>query len=157
MRSALRHLCNQGIEALKAQKVETKAVQIGEYVAKPSKMVWRKPMVSKRVANDLRKAAIRDGTYGSFNTETGVGWDPLWDFALKPNRFNVSQFGGVKPPKKTKRERNREERAKKIEENLETRLEKMDEYYTEKEQARIQDKGFEAHYKRMMRGGAPHS
>jgi hypothetical protein len=153
MRSAIRHLVRHGADALQPQRVESKAVQVGtRYIAKPSKTVWRRPAVSKRVANVLRKQAIQEGTYGSFDTETGAGWDPLWDLALKPNQYQVTRFGGVQPPKKTSRERNREERAKKIEANLETRLEKMEEYYIEKEESRVQDKGFEATFKRLARG-----
>ena len=64
MRSALRKLCKHGIEALRPQKVNDK---------------WRKPVISRRVAADLRKLAIRSGTYGSFDTETGEGWLPAWD------------------------------------------------------------------------------
>ena len=64
MRSALRQLCKHGIEALRPQKVNDK---------------WRKPKISRRVANDLRKLSIRNGTYGQFNSETGEGWNPLWD------------------------------------------------------------------------------
>ena len=64
MRSALRQLCRHGIEALRPQKVNDK---------------WRSPRISRRVAADLRKAAIRNGTYGKFDTETGIGWDPAWD------------------------------------------------------------------------------
>lgn len=152
MRSALRHLCEKGVEALKPQKIQTQVVQVGSYVVKPSKSVWRGPIVSKRVANDIRKTALRNGTYGSFDTTTGIGWDPLWDLALKPNRYKVTQFGGIKPSKGTSRQRNREDRAKKIEENLETRLDKMEEYYTNKEQSRVQEAGFEATFKRLTRG-----
>jgi uncharacterized UPF0146 family protein len=68
MRSALRQLCRHGVEALRPQKVNDK---------------WRKPVISKRVAADLRKLALRSGTYGSFDVETGLGWDPTWD---TPNR-----------------------------------------------------------------------
>jgi hypothetical protein len=64
MRSALRQLCRHGVEALRPQKVNDK---------------WRKPVISRRVAADLRKAAMRSGTYGSFDAVTGSGWDPAWD------------------------------------------------------------------------------
>ena len=121
MRAALRHLCNKGVEALKPQKVTTKAVQVADYVAKPSKEAWRRPVVSKRVANVLRKQAIQEGTYGSFDTTTGVGWDPSWDIALYSHRYQVHRFGGIQPNKKTSRARTREERAQKIEKNLEKR------------------------------------
>lgn len=154
MRSAIRHLVRHGVDALKPQRIETKPVQVGsQYIARPSKTVWRRSVVSKRVANVLRKQAVQEGTYGSFNTDTGVGWDPLWDMALKPNQYEVTRFGGVQPPKKTSRQRSREERAKKIDSNLEARLEKMEEYYTEKEESRVQEKGFEATFKRLARGG----
>jgi hypothetical protein len=36
---------------------------------------------------------------------------------------------------------------------LETQPEKMEKYYTEKEESRVEDKTFEAEYKRMMKGG----
>ena len=152
MRSAIRHLIRLGVDALKPQRVATKPIQVGShYIAKPSKIVWRGPIVSKRVANVIRKKAIQQGTFGSFDAATGAGWDPLWDLALKPNKYNVTRFGGVRPPRKRSRERNREDRAKKIEANLETRLEKMEEYYVEKEASRVKEKGFEARFKRMIR------
>lgn len=153
MRAALRHLCQKGAEALKPQKLSIPAVQIGSHIAKPAKHVWRRPEVSKRVANSLRKQALREGTYGSFDKVNGVGWDRTWDLVLKNNQFQVTRFGGMLPPKKTSRERSREERAKKLDEQLETQQEKMEEYYTEKEASRVQDKSFEAEYKRLLRGG----
>ena len=64
MRSALRQLCRHGIEALRPQKVNDR---------------WRKPVISRRVAADLRKVALRSGTYGAFDAVTGLGWDPSWD------------------------------------------------------------------------------
>lgn len=151
MRAALRHLAEKGVEALKPQKITTKPVEIAGHLIKPPKEVWRRPVVSKRVGNVLRKQAIRDGTYGSFNTQTGVGWDPMWDLALKPNRFSATRYGGIRPPKKTKRERTREERANKVEEKLATQNEKIEEYYTQKEEARVQDMSFEARFKRLSR------
>ncbi len=154
MRSALRSLVQHGVEALKPQRVETKAVQVGsQYIAKPSKMVWRRPVVSKRVAKEIRNQAIQDGTYGKFEAGTGIGWDPEWDLALKPNQYSVTRFGGIRPSKKSSRDRNREERAQKIEANLETRLAKMEEYYTAKEESRVQEKGFEATFKRLSKQG----
>lgn len=150
MRSAVRHLIKNGAEALKPQRTETKALIVGkEYIAKSAKVVWRRPVVSKRVANDMRKQALRDGTYGSFNSSTGVGWDPEWDFVLNAHQYKATRFGGIQPSKKTSRERTRDERAKKIEENLETQMEKMEEYYLEREESRVQDSGFEATFKRL--------
>jgi hypothetical protein len=153
MRAALRHLCKKGVEALKPQQITKAAVQIGSHIAQPAKQVWRRPVVSKRVANDLRKQALRAGTYGSFDEVNGVGWEPTWDLVLKKNQYKVTRFGGMLPPKKTSRERSREGRVKQLDEQLESSQEKMDEYYTEKEESRVQDKSFEANYKRLLRGG----
>ena len=156
MRAALRHLCKHGENALKPQKVVVEAVtSFDNHVAKPAREVWRRPKVSKRVANDLRKTAIKNGTYGSFCSDTGTGWNPAWDLVLHQHRHEVTRFGGMRPSKKTARERNREDRALKLERNLENRLELIEEYYTEKEASRVQDKSFEARMKRMARGGGP--
>jgi len=156
MRSAVRHLIKNGVEALKPQRIETKPIAVGnQYIAKPSKTVWRRPVISKRVANDIRKQAIQDGSYGTFDTNTGLGWDPEWDLALYANQYKVTRFGGIQPSKKTSRERTRAERAAKIQDNLETRLEKMEEYYSQREESRVQEKGFEATFKRLKGSGAP--
>jgi hypothetical protein len=153
MRSAIRHLVQYGVEALKAQRVESKAVQVGsQYIAKPSKIVWRSPVVSKRVAKVIRNQAIQEGTFGRFDPNTGIGWDPEWDLALMSNRYTATRFGGIRPSKKTSRERSREERAQKIEAHLETRFEKMEEYYSEKEASRVKEKGFEAKFKQLSKG-----
>jgi len=58
----------------------------------------------------------------------------------------------IQPSKKTSRERSREDRAQKLRQNLEGQPEAMEQYFIEKEEARVQDKSFEARYKRMMRG-----
>jgi uncharacterized protein with von Willebrand factor type A (vWA) domain len=150
MRAALRHLCDRGVEALKPQKVLSKAAKEGTNTRAPE--VWHRPVISKRVGNDLRKSALKDGTYGSFNIETGVGWEPAWDIVLKGNQFNVTRFGGIRPKKQHARQRNREERAKKLEENLETRLDKMEEHYVNKESLREVDESFEGRFKRMTKG-----
>lgn len=155
MRAALRHLCQQGAEALKAQKVTVDAVLVKGHIAKPARETWLRPKVGKRVANDLRKLALREGTYGSFCSETGKGWDPEWDLVLQQHRYEVHRFGGIKPSKLTSRERNREDRAQALEQKLETRLQTIEEYYTEKEASRVQEKGIEAKMKRMARSGGP--
>lgn len=153
MRAALRHLCQNGIEALKPQKVQSKGVTIENYVAKASKEIWHRPKVSKRVAKDLRKQALRDGTYGSFDATTGVGWDPSWDLILSSNQYNVSRYGRIFPPKLTISQRNREGRATKIDEQMEKRDERLEEYYVEREKSRVKEPGFEAYYKRLSKGG----
>jgi hypothetical protein len=156
MRAAVRHLIKNGVEALKPQRIETKAVQVGnQYTAKPSRNVWRRPVVSKRVANVVRKQAIQEGTYGIFDSNTGLGWDPQWDLALFASQHKVTRFGGIQPPKKTSRERNRAERAAKIQEHVATRLEKIEEYYTQRAESRVTEKGFEATFKRLKGSGAP--
>ena len=154
MRSALRQLCTHGIEALRPQKVNNK---------------WRKPVISSRVAADLRKAAIKSGTYGSFDVTTGVGWDPLWDAPkAKPvevispsNTGEVSlenkggNYGGIqltllRPPKETKRQRTREARAQKIESLMEGMEERIEEFRREKE-AKKPPPGIEEEFKKYMK------
>lgn len=153
MRAALRHLCKLGDAALKPQKVVTDATtSFNNHIAKPAREAWRRPVVSKRVANDLRKTALKQGTYGDFCSSTGIGWNPEWDLVLQQQRYEVTRFAGTKPAKKTSRERSREDRALKLEANLEGRLEAIEQYYTEKEESRVEDKSFEARMKKMARG-----
>ena len=152
MRAALRHLAKHGAEALKSQKIITQPKEVHGRIVKPAKEIWLRPVVSKRVGNDLRKKAIREGSFGTFNAETGVGWMPEWDLVLKRNSHRVTRYGGMHPPKKTKRERTRQERAEALDQILETRLEKVEEHYVEKEAGRVQEGGFEAMFKRMTRG-----
>jgi hypothetical protein len=47
------------------------------------------------MANNLRKRALRDGTYGAFSLETGEGWDPAWDAGLLAPRRRLP--GGAAP------------------------------------------------------------
>ena len=70
--------------------------EFGKYVA---------PLISKRIAANLRKRAIIDGTFGSFSSQCG-GWDPLWD---KPKKVFM-----LRPFKGHLRERDRSIRANKI-------------------------------------------
>mmetsp|Transcript_27507 Transcript_27507/g.38715 ORF Transcript_27507/g.38715 Transcript_27507/m.38715 type:complete len:145 (+) Transcript_27507:150-584(+) len=111
MRWALRKLCEFGEEALKPQRVNNK---------------WRAPLLSKRKAADLRKKALRSGTYGVFDSTTGVGWDYKWD---KPGQVGTMQ---IRPPKGHQRERTRESRAVKIEGFLDGMDTKIEEYYQQK-------------------------
>ncbi|KAL7461125.1 hypothetical protein ACHAXS_001556 [Conticribra weissflogii] len=174
MRTALKKLCQHGVQALRPQKVNDK---------------WRKPAVSGRVAADLRKKAIRSGTYGSFDRETGIGWDPLWDapipISLLPSdnsniigtdligvmghgqqhqvqtepqqqqthqilaASNPGKISSIRPPKDTKRQRTRESRAQKIESLLTTADEKIEEYRLELE-SKKPPKGIETEFKLAM-------
>lgn len=158
MRSAVRKLCQQGVEALRPQKANEK---------------WRKPAISRRVASDLRKAAIRAGTYGKFDAETGVGWDPAWDAPERRQPLfdaadiaddapidvadsmllgtNKGAIQSIRPPKETKRERTREARALKIESLLKEADAKIEEYRLEKE-ANKPVPGIEEEFKRAMKG-----
>jgi len=159
MRSALRHLCEHGASALRPQRVVTKPVAVGEFTAKTSREVWRRPLLSKRVANTIRKQAIEEGTFGTFDVQTGKGWDPTWDLTLYSNRYNAlrpAPFGKLQPSKKTSRQRSREQRAQKIETTLQTSRQTMEDYYSEKEQSRVQAQNFEARFKRMLgKGNGP--
>ena len=143
MRSALRKLCRHGVEALRPQRVNDK---------------WRKPAISKRIASDVRKTAIRNGTFGQFDSATGIGWDPAWDAPESKKSIAINELIGgggditaeeavesifaasnsgaiqsIRPPKETKRERTRESRAQKIEKLLEVADEKIEEYRLELE------------------------
>jgi hypothetical protein len=49
--------------------------KLGDMI-KPTKIPetgkWRRPALSRRKQAEIRKAAIVNGTYGQFNTETGA-------------------------------------------------------------------------------------
>ena len=159
MRSALRHLRTHGISALRPQKINNK---------------WRKPLVSPRIAADLRKRAILSGSYGSFNVETGVGWDPLWDspkakaqpvptqdvgeklMSMEQEEERGGNYGGIqltllRPPKETKRVRTREARAQKIE-SLVKGMDKKIEEFREEKMAKKPPPGIEEEFKKMVKG-----
>ena len=74
----------------------TATLDRGKYIA---------PKVSRRVAANLRKRALVEGTYGSFSVEQG-GWNPEWD--KLPKMYMLRPFKGHI------RERNRETRAQKV-------------------------------------------
>ncbi|KAI2501216.1 hypothetical protein MHU86_13232 [Fragilaria crotonensis] len=117
---------------------------VGEEALKQRKFGdrWRKALVSKRVAADLRKEAVRTGTFGSFDASTGIGWDPLWD--------NPGRMPSLRPPKDSKRNISREMRAVKIE----TKLEGMEEQilaYRKVLKDRKPEQTFETYYKNLMR------
>jgi hypothetical protein len=58
-------------------------------------------MISNRIAADVRKRALKDGTYGQFIPNIG-GWDSSWD---KPRQFYL-----IKPLKGHLNDRTREQR-----------------------------------------------
>jgi hypothetical protein len=116
-----------------------------------SERVWHPPKLSGRKIAVLRKRAKREGTYGSFDAETGKGWDPAWDIELavaKPR--GAGRLMALRPSKKTERQRTREERARRIEEKLVGMDERIEELHAE----RIRSKPvqtFESKYKEMMK------
>lgn len=130
MRSAAKWLGRVGEEALKPQLVRDS---------------WRKPRVSKRVASVLRKQAINEGTFGSFDPETGKGWDPKWDSLRQTGTMQL------RPPKLTKRQRTREQRATKIENLMEEMDEKIDAHYKKMKDNRTTERTFENWYKELSK------
>lgn len=129
VRSALRNLHKFGADALKPSKLNNDITSQHPF---NQRQIWRKPLVSKRVAKRLRKKAIREGTYGSYDATTGVGWDVNWDTpgtstSTVTNGNNIAWMK-IRPHKETKRERTREARAKKIEDMLTTADDKILDY-----------------------------
>lgn len=59
------------------------------------------PLVSRRKAADIRKRAIIEGTFGTWDPNYG-GWDPAWD---EPKKMYM-----LRPSKEHKRDRTREKR-----------------------------------------------
>ena len=146
IRSALKKLHAQGSAALKPQPRIDPTNGSG---AATTRQRWNRPVVSRRVANDLRKAAIRSGTYGSYNPETGIGWDKAWDEGLFGSSSGAAAAVGgsngsnaeakvvnggkinwmeIRGFKETKRERTRESRAQRIEALLNVADDKIVEY-----------------------------
>lgn len=117
---ALKKLYTKGAAALLPEKIvdETSIRQR-----------WKKPIVSRRIANDLRKKSMKEGTYGSYDPVIGVGWDPAWDQGLfgGKNVGNVNWME-VRGFKDSKRERTRESRALRIEGLLDGADDKIAEY-----------------------------
>lgn len=143
-RSAARKLSRKGVDALKPQKVTV----VDRWGMEEEK--WRRPSISRRKANVLRKEAISQGNYGSFDASTGIGWDPHWDLDLEKAKSKGSGRLRITPPKKAARQRNREERALKVEKNMADMDQKIDEYHLAKQQAKP-PKTFENKYKAMTK------
>ena len=63
---------------IKNVKAKEALMKLGQAALNPVKVnnKWRKPKISKRVASELRKEAIRTGTYGYKDTDL---WKPSWD------------------------------------------------------------------------------
>ena len=140
--SALKKLAARGVEALKPQKVVQPSA--------PDQVVWRGPAISNRIANVLRKTAVKEGTYGSFDAQNLRGWDAQWDIQLAMSKPGGNGRTRLRVPKKSSRQRNREDRAQKIERNMEGMGERIEEFHAEN-QAKKPEKTFENTYKALMR------
>lgn len=138
----MRKLSKHGLDALRP------SVRIDE---EADKRIWAPPPISNRLANGLRKQTIKDGTYGSFDSETGIGWDPQWDVELAKAKPRGSGRYRQRVPKNPSRVRNREQRAQRIEQKMEGMDERMEEYLAEKN-SRKPEKTFENLYKKLMKG-----
>jgi hypothetical protein len=104
---------------------------------------YSKPLVSNRKANVLRKQAIVNNTYGTFDIETGIGWDSEWDKQIQYNKSSeiiknnmISQSGvgriRVLKPKLSKHYRTRDDRVKQIEQKLIGMDERIEQLYAER-------------------------
>jgi len=157
--SALRKLASQGVDALRptyVMKSETDPYQNSRGTNSTSleEGVWRPPAISRRIANVLRKQAITEGTYGSFNVETLRGWDPKWDLLLATFQYKHEMAGAgrvrMTPPKKASHHRSRERRAKTIEQKMQDMDQRIETYHQERHNAKPPDT-FENRYKKVMR------
>jgi len=143
IRSALIKLHERGAAALKPTKHPIEGRR------RPQ---WRRPVVSKRVANDLRKKSIREGTYGTYDAEKGIGWDSKWDEGLYGGK-NVGKVNWmeVRGFKETKRERTRESRSKRIDGLLDNADDKIAEFRQKNRESKPEG-GIENVFKRLTRG-----
>lgn len=133
--SALKRLSKHGGDALKP------SVRMVE-----NAKVWIPPLVSRRKAAALRKEAVQNGSFGSCIPDKG-GWDPSWDLELLGR--TKGRFPTVRPPKLPRHQRNREERAKKIEQKLDGMDERIEQYYQDKHDSKPADT-FENRHKQLM-------
>lgn len=115
---------------------------------------WNKPMLSKRKTNVLRKQAMVQNVYGTFDVETGIGWDKQWDIEMTiSQKYRSSNMGRIRinVPKGTKRVRTREDRAQKIDQNMIGMKDRIvQEIYVERQKQKILPT-FENKYKEMMK------
>ena len=104
--------------------------------------------------NVLRKQAMVQNVYGTFDTETGIGWDKQWDIEMTiSQKYRSSNMGRIRinVPKGTKRVRTREDRAQKIDQNMIGMKDRIvQEIYVERQKQKILPT-FENKYKEMMK------
>jgi hypothetical protein len=160
LRSARKRLIQHGVNALvptaeikhpESYDAENKS-SINLASLPGSERSWKSPAISKRKAAVLRKEAIRNGTYGKFDSEKGgIGWDPKWDVELAMATLGgLGRYSALRVPKKSTRNRTREMRAQKIE----TAMIGMDERMEEVQAAKHRNKPpitYESTYKNLMK------
>lgn len=139
-KAALKKLAHQGSDALRPQLIVSQDATSSH---------WKPPLISNRVANVLRKQAINEGTYGSFDTEALRGWDAQWDVDLASSRSKGTGRIKIRPPNKTSRQRTRETRAKKLEATMQDMDGRIETYYQGKQNAKPA-KSFENFHKQLM-------
>lgn len=141
--AARKQIWRYGIEAMKPQYIETPN-------GRHRKGYWQGPKVTKRVASDIRKDSIRNGTYGSFNYETLEGWDRAWDLELLKAKSRGQGRMRITVPKLKKAHRTREERAQKIERALEGMDERISQLWEDRIKSKPPDT-IENRYKKALR------
>lgn len=144
--SAVRQLQKNGVDALKPHLAVNDADPTSY-----DRRHWRKPAISKRKIAVLRKQAMVDGTYGTFDSETGIGWDSNWDTELSSSKQKGMGRIRLTAPKLTKRYRTRATRADKIEQRLIGMDDRIDELHASRQKLKVPD-SFEKTYKKMMKG-----
>jgi hypothetical protein len=84
---------------------------------------WRRPRISGRMAAELRKRAVREGTFGSYDPVLGLGWLSAWDEQRSTRIATVSR-----PPKGRAHDNNLAKRLAAIEKGLATQAERIAEW-----------------------------
>jgi hypothetical protein len=152
--TARRQLAQLGVQALQPEK---KIIAIPDAPMVEPLVRWRKPVISRRVANGIRKEALAQGTYGTFDPNTLTGWDAAWDAALSAPTIATDPMRGIqgryriKVPRQHKRDRTREKRAAKIDANMIGMDDRMVQLWKEKSDGRKRNTDFESVYKEMMK------
>ena len=84
--------------------------------------VTRSPLLGALTQAKLRRRAIIDGTYGTWDPETGRGWDASWDKPHTPTLYGGREFKG------SKRSRTKRERVARIDKAMADMPKKIEEY-----------------------------
>jgi hypothetical protein len=84
---------------------------------------WRRARLSGRRAALLRKRAVREGAFGTYDAATGRGWLAEWDERLHPRTSTV-----MRPPKGRKHDNDLRKRLADIAKGLAAQAEKKAEF-----------------------------